>query len=83
MPSVSRKATSASPSILTRTGAQSGSGISSESSAGSQWLRKIRPIGALPSTRTRSSFSSGVSMGGSGTLDQVLPVLQPAGFGLY
>src|SRR6516165_6339858 len=57
-PWVSRKATRSSPSSRTRTGGQSGSAISLASRAGIQYRRIAVPIGASPSTRVTSSFSS-------------------------
>jgi hypothetical protein len=61
-PSVSRNTTSRSPNIFARTGLPSGSLTSSLKQTGCQCRRMSCPIGASPSTRQRSSFSSLVSM---------------------
>src|SRR6266542_1697474 len=60
-PWLSRKATSSSPSSLTRTGGPSTS-TSSASRAGIQYLRRRPPMGVPGPTRVKSSFSSFVSI---------------------
>src|SRR5437879_2781945 len=69
-PRVSRKATSSSPSSLTRTGGQSGSGSSHARSAGIQYRRMVSPIGVPRPTRVTRSFSSRASMPGPSSLDR-------------
>src|SRR5229473_7210300 len=61
-PCESRNATSSSPSSLTRTGAQSGSGSSRVRSAGIQYRRIASPMGVPRPTRVTRSFSSRASM---------------------
>src|SRR5207249_1986605 len=61
-PLLSRRATRFSPSSRTRTGSQSGSGRSSDTKKGSQYLRINCPMLAFPSTRVSFSFSSGLSI---------------------
>src|SRR5688572_13922174 len=60
-PCVSRNATSRSPSICTRTGAQSGSGSSRDRATGSQKRRKYSPIGVPGPVRVKSSLSAGLN----------------------
>ena len=57
-PAVSRKATSFSPSSCTRTGGQSGSGISQDRTAGIQYRRMVSPMAVPASVWVRSAFSS-------------------------
>src|ERR1043166_7449304 len=57
-PLVSRKATSSSPSRRTRACGESGAGISSDKSAGSQYRRISSPIGVPGPVRVSSSFCS-------------------------
>src|SRR5438552_4516165 len=61
-PCESRNATSSSPSSLTRTGGQSGSGSSHARSAGIQYRRIASPMGVPRPTRVTLSFSSRASM---------------------
>src|SRR5687768_15015656 len=57
-PAVSRKATSFSPSNCTRTGGQSGSGISQDKTAGIQYRRMVSPIAVPEPVCVSSSFSA-------------------------
>jgi len=61
-PSLSRKATSSSPSSCTRTGAQSGSGNSEENERRNPVAAHHSPIGVPGSVLVTNSFSSRVNM---------------------